>query len=285
VTLPTELLGQSGLLFSSFGASAFFAIEMSPGGTLRRELDAYGDRLQKDLKFLRSPLRGELVVLLQLCSSFALVVAAVLIGSPRPLVLLVPIVACPGLVIRRKRLLRVQRIEEALDRWLLSLSNALKASTSLGEAIASTAKLCESPFREELETVLREHGLGTPLDDALEYMGARVESRVLAGAVAALSIARNAGGNLSRTLESAASALRDIARLEGVVRSKTAEGKAQALVVSVVPVPLVLGIDAAAPEFFAPLAGSSVGQLVMAGALAFWLAAVALAAKITSVDV
>ena len=43
--------------------------------------------------------------------------------------------------------------------------------------------------------------------------------------------------DLRQTHEPAA--LREIARLEGVVRTKTAEGKAQAMVVAVMPFPLI----------------------------------------------
>ncbi len=67
-------------------------------------------------------------------------------------------------------------------------------------------------------------------------------------------------------LDGAAAALRELARLEGVVRTKTAEGKAQAFVIGLLPAPLVLGVHAMDPKFFAPLAQSFLGNLVVAGA-------------------
>jgi tight adherence protein B len=86
-------------------------------------------------------------------------------------------------------------------------------------------------------------------------------------------------------LDSSAASLREFARLEGVVRTKTAEGKAQVFVIGVIPLPMVLGINALDSHFFEPLFGSFIGQLVISVALLLWLAAVLLARKILDVDI
>jgi tight adherence protein B len=141
------------------------------------------------------------------------------------------------------------------------------------------------PLRGEVELVLREQQLGVPLDRALANMGERVRTPVVSAALATLRIARNTGGNLGRTLERAAASLRELARLEGVVRTKTAEGRAQTLVIALLPAPLVWGLDRLDPEFLAPVWNTSAGHVLLAAALVLWAIALLLARKIVEVDV
>ena len=49
-----------------------------------------------------------------------------------------PIALAPYYILQQRCTERVQRIEEQLDSWLLLCANALKASPSRGEAIASS---------------------------------------------------------------------------------------------------------------------------------------------------
>src|SRR5690606_34174197 len=82
------------------------------------------------------------------------------------LLLIPPIALAPVFILRQRCAERVLRIEEQLDPWLLMLANALKASPSLGEAVANSAKLMRPPMSQELDLALKEMKLGTPLDQA-----------------------------------------------------------------------------------------------------------------------
>jgi tight adherence protein B len=285
LTPTTVWAGRFASVLLSAGVGAFVHRASQNGSPVARGLAAHGARLDHDLRFVRARLGGRALVRLQLAGVAAVIGVAIGCASAAPLVATVPVLVGPGLAARRSRLMRVQALEEQLDVWVLSLANALSATASLGAAIAASARVVPSPMRDEVETVLRETRLGAPLDAALAAMGTRIGSRVVSGALLTLRIARSAGGNARATLELAASTLREMARLEGVVRAKTAEGKAQALVVSVIPAPLVLAIRALSPEFFAPLGRSPAGSLVVLLAVALWGAAIALAAKICAVDV
>jgi len=138
---------------------------------------------------------------------------------------------------------------------------------------------------EEIDLMYKEYELGTALDRALEQFAERIGSKTLSGAVLALQVARNSGGNLPEMLEQAATALRELARLEGVVRTKTAEGKAQAFVIGMIPLPMVGGIHLMDDHFFAPLVTTFAGNLVVGAAATLWLLAILLSSKILAVDV
>jgi tight adherence protein B len=193
--------------------------------------------------------------------------------------------ALPPRLLERARVRRVERIEAQLDTWMTMLAGSMRATPSLGEALASTVPLTARPLSEEIDLALKEHRLGISLDDALTRVDGRIGSRSFSAAMLTLRVARAAGGDLSRCLEESAASLREMARLDAVVRTKTAEGKAQAAVISAMPwliVPVLHWVD---PSFLAPLAATLEGHVIIGAAFALWISAVLLAQRIVQVDV
>jgi tight adherence protein B len=76
-----------------------------------------------------------------------------------------------------------------------------------------------------------------------------------------------------------------MARLEGVVRTKTAEGKMQLWVLAVFPLLLILAINAINPGYFDPLTTSVIGYVFLFLAVLFWGGALIAARKILAVDI
>ena len=251
----------------------------------RQQLRAYSSWLDGKLRFLRSTTSARAVVGGQVAAAGAAVVTAIVLHDWSSLCLLPIIALGPRVMLERQAARRVARVEEQIEPWVNTVANALKASPSLGEAIASTTTLVPAPMSEEIDVLVKEYELGTPLDRALDALAERIGSQTLSGTVLALKVARKSGGNLPEMLENAAGALRELARLEGVVRTKTAEGKAQAFVIGVIPIPMVGGVHLMDPGFFEPLASTFLGNLIVAGAAAMWAVAILLARKILAVDV
>jgi tight adherence protein B len=93
------------------------------------------------------------------------------------------------------------------------------------------------------------------------------------------------GGDLPGVLSTTAAALREMQRLDGVVRTKTAEGKAQLWVLAGFPFGLIYMFNAVEPGYFEPLQESFTGYVISSAAVAFWLAALGAARKILTVDI
>lgn len=93
------------------------------------------------------------------------------------------------------------------------------------------------------------------------------------------------GGDLPNVLRTAAASLREMERLEGVVRTKTAEGKAQAWVISFIPIPLYFGIQMSDPNYFLPLEETVLGHVLLGVAVLCWLLAGFLARRILAVQI
>jgi tight adherence protein B len=248
-------------------------------------LRAHRAWLELRLRYLQLPVPPARIVRAQAAVVLALGLVALLGSSPVPLLLIAPVALAPGHWLVRKCSQRTGLVEEQLDGWLVSLAGTLEATPALGDALASTRKQVAAPLGDELETVLREVELGTPLDRALSSMATRIGSGTVAAALTVLRIARGTGGELSRTLETAAANLREMARLEGVVRTKTAEGRAQAFVISVIPLPLVGALHAIDPAFLAPLWTETRGHALLALTGLLWVGAVAWAQRIVALEI
>jgi tight adherence protein B len=195
------------------------------------------------------------------------------------------IAAGPAWYVERMRRKRVVAIENQLDGFLTALANALKSTPSIGDALNSVKGLLHPPLSNEIELAVKEMRVGTTLDQALLRMAGRIGSRQLDSALSAIVIGRQIGGNLPKILATTAETLREMARLEGVVRSKTAEGKAQLWVLALFPFVMVLALNGMKEGYFDPLTHSVAGYVVAGTAVVFWIASLVVARKVLSVDI
>jgi tight adherence protein B len=276
--------GRTGALCLALGGVAFVYVLFTTPGRLQRALAARRDFLDRELRFLRVRLGAEQLLVVQ-GLALAASVALALAGRPLPAVAIALVALFSvGMWLARERDRRVTQLEGQLESWLTLVAGSLDGSPSLGEALRTTGQLVEPPLADEIAQVLAEHQLGSPLDRALDASARRVRGRTFSTALLTLRIGRNTGGSLQQLLRETASNLREMARLEGVVRTKTAEGKAQAAVVSVMPAPLYLCLRTMNPDFFAPLETTSRGHVIVGVACVLWLGAALLARRILAVD-
>lgn len=194
-------------------------------------------------------------------------------------------VAVPPWLLARQERLRQQRIEDELDSFLLSLADALTAVPNLGEAIQSLHEHLNPPIKDEVGILLGEVRLGATIDDALRRMASRISLPGLDAAVEAALLSHRIGGDLSHTLRRIASSIREMARLEGVVKTKTAEGRTQAWVMGAVPPGMVVLLNYMDPEWIAPLLNDPIGWIILGVAAAFEVAAVFLIRRIMAVEI
>ncbi|MFW2389074.1 MAG: type II secretion system F family protein, partial [Polyangiales bacterium] len=189
-------------------AALTYLLASAQGNPIQRLFLRYAARVDRHTSFLLAPYRGaqiaraQLLVCIAGLSSFAAV--------RHPLLALLPLLAAlgPPVVLSRRHAARVVLLERQLDTWLLMLANALKATSSVGEAIASTVALVPKPFSEEVDLLVKEIRLGAPLDRAIHAVAQRINSTLISGALATIVVARQTGGDLPRTLERASAALR-----------------------------------------------------------------------------
>ncbi len=268
-------------------AAAIFALALfgaSPTSPLRRRFGAYRDGLERELRKLHLRDRGATLAHAQaggvaLCLALALVTERVLFLAGAVAAALAARVA-----LARLRARHVRALESQVDGLLVALANALKVTPSLGDAFLSLKALVPAPMATEIALAEKELRLGSTIEDALLAMSERARCERLDTALSAVLIGRQVGGDLPAVLESTAAALREMDRLQGVVRSKTAEGRFQMWVLAVGPLAIVFGFEAISPGYFAPLTASLVGWVIVSVAIGMWLAAILVASKVIQVE-
>ena len=272
-----------GLLMSAAGI-AVFLVFASPASATHRYFGRYVAYLEQKLRLVFLTTRGEHIAFAQLGACAAVIALALLLRRSALLLSIAPCALGPALYLELYRRRRVRAIEARVDTFTLALANALKATPSIGNALAYVQPLLPAPLDVEVMFVLKEMRLGRTLDEALLGMAARVRSVQLDAALSGVLVGRQVGGDLPKILERTASTLREMARLSGVVRAKTAEGKAQLVVLAVFPFAIVLLFDSLSHGYFDPLAHSVGGWLIVAAAILLWLASLLTARKVLEVD-
>jgi tight adherence protein B len=284
MSMATILLGRFAAILVGLGIGVFIGYGVVPyDSKARRWHRKYEAKLTAQLKLMHSDTTARRFVTGQAAGLG--VAIALLLWKPFLGAIALVCVPLANVMLTRAQATRVSKIEEQLDGWVTALANALKATPAIGEAIASTVRIVEPPIRQELDLAMKEYQLGTPLDGALVTMADRIGSRTVRTVVTTLIVARTSGGNLPQTLETSAASLREMARLEGVVRTKTAEGKAQAYVISAIPFPVYFGLRAIQPELYRVLETTNFGNFLFFIAGCLWLSAALLARKILAVDI
>lgn len=282
----TFVFGYAGLALLAVGATATgLLMATDPQSGIRQAHSRYCRSLEKKLRFLLVKRTGPEVARFQLIGIGVAPVLAFVTDDWIFLLLIPPIALAPHFVLEQRCVERVRKIEAQLDSWLLMLSNALKASPSLGEAINNSGKLMRPPMSEELDLALKEMHLGTPLDQAILNMSHRIGSVAVSSALATILVGRQTGGDLPMILEESARTLREMARLEGVVRAKTAEGKTQAYVLGGIPFVLIGAIHLVDEHWLEPLGSTTLGFIIIGVAAGLWVTAILLTRKILAVDV
>ena len=144
------------------------------------------------------------------------------------------------LAVMRKR--RLQRFNLQLVDSLVNMSNALKAGFSIQQAIELVVREGQSPISQEFGMFLHQTRVGVRLEEAFDGMQKRVGSDDLALMVGALETARQTGGNLTEVFEKIAHTIRERMRIEMRIRTLTAQGRLQGIIVGAMPVLLGLAL-------------------------------------------
>ena len=285
LSMTTFMVGRAAWLLFVLMIAVVVGVEVaSERAPLRSRWVRYQAFWHQELTKLHAPWSASKVLSVHVVAALACT-AMVALGLWVYALICLVLVFSPNLWLWRARSKRTERLEEQLDAWLTALTNSLQANPSLGDAIASTIPLMDPPMRDEVDLVIKENALGMPLDDALERAAVRSGSRVFRAAITTLKIARNTGGNLPQTLKTASETLREMARLEGVVRTKTADGRAQAVAISILPAPVYFGIEWMMPGYYDPMRNSLTGHIIFAAVGLLWAGAALLSHKILAVDI
>jgi tight adherence protein B len=186
-----------------------------------------------------------------------------LVTAPMPIVYLY--------VMRMRRRNKLQgQLPEAFD----LMSRVIRAGQTMSQAMQAVADDFEKPLSTEFNYTCEQQNLGLPPEVALRDLARRtglLEVRIF---VLAMLIQQQTGGNLAEMLDKLSKVMRDRARVQGRIRTLTAEGRLQALVLLALPPLLLLAIMFVNPSYSSTLLDHPrllVGMFVSEGIGALWI--------------
>lgn len=180
---------------------------------------------------------------------------------------------------------RLKRFEEQLPDALLMISGAMRAGASLNVAMESMIKEQKPPLSQEFDLMLREQRLGVDFDTALVNMEKRNQIQDFSLVVSGLRISREVGGNLAEILESLAHTLREKATMEGKIRSLTAQGKMQGLIMSCLPLLMMAALNWIEPKAMGTMFTTLFGWATLTVIIIMIVIGYLFIRKITTIDV
>jgi tight adherence protein B len=246
----------------------------------------YVNYLDKTMRLLFMEGSGKAIVRGQLAGlALVLGVELAVFEIPYWYVVVVLIALGPWLHLGNERKKRIALLELQIDGFILALANSMKTVPGAAAALQAVVPILHNPTQQEVERVVKEMRVGNTLEQSLVNMSARIGSRTIDSALSAVLVGLQVGGNLPIVLENTAATIREMNRLEGVVRTKTSEGKAQLWVLAIFPFAICLAFNWVQPGYFDPLQKTFVGYIVITVAMLFWISSLVLALKVLRVDI
>lgn len=130
---------------------------------------------------------------------------------------------------------RMKLFNDQLGDAIVMMSNAVRAGFTFQQAMDIVSREMNDPIATEFSRAINEIQLGVPLEDALNSISRRISSDDFDLIATAVVIQRQVGGNLTHILETVGNTIRDRIRLQGEIRTLTAEGIMSGWIVGLMP--------------------------------------------------
>ncbi|HPN85316.1 MAG TPA: type II secretion system F family protein [Victivallales bacterium] len=146
----------------------------------------------------------------------------------------------PHIVISRLVEKHLQRLNEEIPPALEILSSSLRAGLTLRQAIERNIERLPNTVSQEFKIVLYECRLGKSLNEALNNFSERTGLMDAKLTAIASELSLRHGGNLSENYQNLARLIRDRYMFQKEVSALTAEGRMQAIVMTILPFAILL---------------------------------------------
>lgn len=259
---PSETSGASSMLSSSRRS-----LLLVPSERFRRTppgagLASYAERVHPTIPFSD-------VVALLLASVVGGALAGSLLFRGGPLVV---VAALGGPVFLDRIMIRLSgrrtyRLEQQLPDALALQSAALKAGHSLVRSLRVVARESKPPLSDEVFLTVSDVDLGRAVEEAIQKLSRRVQSRDVGLWVTAMQVHRVTGGDLSKILEGLASQIRERSHMKSEVRALTSQARLSGLVVALAPAGFFVLLSITAREQMRVLYTTKLGFLFLASGL------------------
>jgi tight adherence protein B len=161
-----------------------------------------------------------------------------------------------------KRARRIKQFNAALPEAIDMMGRALRAGHSMTASINIIAEQSVEPVRSEFNEVFKQQNFGLPLRDAMGQMLDRVPSQDLRVVVTGILVQKETGGNLAEILDRTSNTIRERLKIQGEIKTHTAQGRMTGWILCMLPVVMLLVINMINPGYSKVLVDTKIGQML-----------------------
>ena len=165
----------------------------------------------------------------------------------------------PLLYFRWKAAQRKELFEAKLLDFTMGLASGMRSGLGLPQALDATAKRIGDPMQEELQTVLREYRFGMELADALQRLNQRMPSEDMNLLVTTIRLTTKTGGSLVEVMDKMVDMIRSRREFQERLKNMTAQGKFEAIAMSLAPLAAFILLYVINPELMRPIVTTGMG--------------------------
>lgn len=212
--------------------------------------------------FTTAKLQAQLNLVLVVGTLAALVALFVTGSLILPVVVLAGCLMAPRYIRASMIAKRNRKFEEQFPDALALLSSTLRAGISMPLAVAKVAEESPAPLSEEFGLLRREIQLGRT-EQGFQELAERLPLDTVKLFVTAVITCLKMGGNLAEMSDSIAQTIRNNIELRGELKTLTAEGRLQGMMMAAMPFIVVGMIAVVNPDLVEPLFTHWVGNVML----------------------
>ena len=164
------------------------------------------------------------------------IIVGLLCQKPLAALIAVPIgAALPLYYVQRVRRARSAKLLGQLPAAFELMSRVVRAGQTISQALRAVSDEFPPPLAAEFASCYEQQNLGLSLESALRDLARRTGLLEIKIFVLALLVQQQTGGNLAELLDKLSGIIRERFQMHGQIKTLTAEGRAQAAVLLVLP--------------------------------------------------
>jgi tight adherence protein B len=157
---------------------------------------------------------------------------------------------------------RLNKFNAGLADAIDMMARALRAGHSMTASINVIAEQSAEPVRSEFSEVFKQQNFGLPIRDAMGQMLDRVPSQDLRVLVTGILVQKETGGNLAEILDRTAATIRERLKIQGEIRTHTAQGRMTGYILCSLPIVMLVVINFINPGYSNVLTDTPTGHMI-----------------------
>ena len=191
----------------------------------------------------------------------------------------------PDMVIKSYRKKYLNSIDAQLVPCLKAIANSMQAGLNLPQAVAETTNSIPTPMSTEFTIITRQLKLGMTIGQALDSFNQRLQLTDVNLATKAMTISMKMGTNLPAALAKISETIESRKRIKAKINVLTAQGKAQGIVIGVLPIALGALFFVMDPSYIYVLTTTFIGKLLIAVMVVMETIAFFVIKRIVTIDI